>query len=98
MLTNSLADAHMEEGNRGIENSCFNTALDKPKARCTLNGITLYTQGFNREKRNRNDVFFFSPIKQKEKKVGKFQLEKKFNTMSYVELDSIHMLSIFLVK
>lgn len=41
-------------------------------------------------------MFFF--LKQKEKKVGKFQLEKKFNTMSYVELDSVHMLSIFLVK
>lgn len=94
-MTTSPADTPTEEGNGGIKNGCLNTTSDKPKARCTLKGITIYTQGFNRQKRNRNDVFF---LKQKEKKVGKFQLEKKFNAMSYVDLDSIHMLSIFLVK
>lgn len=56
-MTNFPADTHMKEGNRGIKNSCLNTTSDKPKARCTLKGVTIYTQGFNREKRNRN-VFF----------------------------------------
>ena len=80
-MTNFPADTHMKEGNRGIKNSCLNTTSDKPKARCTLKGVTIYTQGFNREKRNRN--VFFPETKGKESREISTWEEIQYNVICW---------------